>query len=934
MAREEPKPEATPAENPLPPETLGPYRVGPRLGRGGMGEVFRGHDGRLDRPVALKCVRAIPGKDPEVQRRRFRREARALARIRHPAVVEVYDWIETEGGDWLVMELLEGQSLGKILRHQDLPLRRALEIARDLSLGLAAIHGQGIVHRDLKPDNVMVLPPDGRVKLLDFGLAKRVESLDGVSITETLSERGQILGTIRFMSPEQASGFRLDPRSDLFSLGVLLYEMLAGVSPFRGETTVETLTRICTLREAPLQHHVPELPRAIAELVRRMLEKEPERRIASAREVGETLRKILTGVEVGSSESEMLDALPDEEAGDLSSETRLEAAPTAELEWPETAETAETTGSAESGEPSVFAVATEAADLTATATATTESAPRVGSEASPHPASKATRPWPRIAALVFGVLLVGLVLSLWNGRAAPGLDVVVLDPVTGAVDDSVSPALVAGAIRGALERRLTLLEGIVLTQPQSTGGGGPPSAMARSMAVDEAVSARFDCQASFCQIRLQRISAEGAVLWSVALGSRADDLLELHYTVDQNFRRAYSGRRTRPGAEDLEVTLDDYDAYLALAVEARTSSNRASLEAVGQRLAAIQQSSPRFLDAYVLEGKVAARQYLDTRQEALRDRAIRAFGKAHDLAPQNPIPLIALADFARQSSAIDEMANAIAALRSLIGGHPRVLALEALMAEQQGEVDRALEEMRTAARLQPSLGMKRYLGMMEYRRGHNERAARLFEEILEASPEELDLKLNLANIELLTGSPARAAELFTELSESSKDLGILMNLGVAHMLLGRWGEAESVFEEAAGLAPGFPGLMLNLADTRLMQSETEAALAGYRSVLQHFEQADANPSWQDLTVQGQALAHLGEMSAAVAAAQEAQRLAGDNPQVASEVATIYAVAGERTSAIVSVERARAAGVDARWFTFPWFDELRSDPRFEALLRED
>ncbi|MEM8934424.1 MAG: protein kinase, partial [Acidobacteriota bacterium] len=307
------------------PTHVGPYRIETRIGRGGMGEVYRAHDARLDRPVALKRVRA--GKVSDQARDRLQREARALARVRHPTVVEIHDWVEDESGDWLVMEWLDGRSLRDALTSAPPATERALAITRELASGLAAIHDQGIVHRDIKPDNVMVLS-DGSLKILDLGLAKRVASKDGRTLTETISDDGQLLGTVRFMSPEQAGGQRLDARSDLFSLGVLLYEMLTGVAPFGGDTPVETLTRICTWREVPAIEHDPALPRAVSDWVGRLLEKEPQRRPRDAREVTRVLDALHDGVVEGASEEALLALLPhDREPVDDTAETLAELLP-------------------------------------------------------------------------------------------------------------------------------------------------------------------------------------------------------------------------------------------------------------------------------------------------------------------------------------------------------------------------------------------------------------------------------------------------------------------------------------------------------------------------------------------------------------------------------------------------------------------------------
>lgn len=280
------------------PERIGPYRVKGRLGSGGMGVVLRGYDDRLDRPVALKRVE-VGGRNAEVARKRFRREARVMARLSHQNIVQVYDWVEGGGaagegeGDWLVMELVTGRTLRSML-HEEGPLspERTIQIARQLVRGLATAHAAGLVHRDLKPTNVMVADssdatdPD-LIKILDFGIVKKVqqetEEIAGRDQASSLTADGGILGTVPSMSPEQAMGWPVDARSDLFSLGTLLYEMLTGISPFRREGgPMQTLSQICNVREEPLRSIDPSIPQGLADLVHRLLEKEPSRRPQSA----------------------------------------------------------------------------------------------------------------------------------------------------------------------------------------------------------------------------------------------------------------------------------------------------------------------------------------------------------------------------------------------------------------------------------------------------------------------------------------------------------------------------------------------------------------------------------------------------------------------------------------------------------------------------
>ncbi len=274
-------------EGSLPP-SIGPYRIRALLGAGGMGEVYRGHDSRLDRAVALKRVHP-DSVNAERSRARFRREARLAARLNHPACVQIFDVVEYEGDDWLVMELIRGETLADTVRDRALAPNRVIEIGAEIAEGLAAAHEAGLVHRDLKLSNVM-LTTTGEVKILDFGIAKQLTDGGGASVT-TVSTTGVVIGTVSAMSPEQATGKEVDHRSDLFSLGSLLYQMLTGVAPFGGGNAYETVSRICLEKEVPAHVRRPAVPIEASRLVGRLLEKEPARRPQSAAEVAKMARR-------------------------------------------------------------------------------------------------------------------------------------------------------------------------------------------------------------------------------------------------------------------------------------------------------------------------------------------------------------------------------------------------------------------------------------------------------------------------------------------------------------------------------------------------------------------------------------------------------------------------------------------------------------------
>jgi WD40 repeat protein len=267
---------------------LGPYEVLSPIGAGGMGEVYQARDPRLGREVAVKVLPESLATDPD-RLRRFEREARAVAALNHPNILTVYDVGTDADRPYVVTELLEGETLGDRLRRGALPLREAVETAVHVVQGLAAAHAKTIAHRDLKPANVF-LTSDGRVKILDFGLA-RWEGLGPEETTASgATEPGTALGTVGYMSPEQVRGGRGDHRSDIFSFGVVLYEMVSGRHPFRRTTGVETQAAI--LREEPLALSGLRLPEALERVMLRCLEKRPEDRFHSAHDLALALQSI------------------------------------------------------------------------------------------------------------------------------------------------------------------------------------------------------------------------------------------------------------------------------------------------------------------------------------------------------------------------------------------------------------------------------------------------------------------------------------------------------------------------------------------------------------------------------------------------------------------------------------------------------------------
>ena len=290
---------------------LGPYEIQSAIGAGGMGEVYRARDTRLNRDVAIKILPASFSADPD-RLQRFAQESRAAAALNHPNILSIFDIGEDRGAPYVVSELLEGESLRERLRPGPLASRKAIDYAQQVAKGLAAAHEKGIVHRDLKPENLFITN-DGRAKILDFGLAKftrpEVDASEDAPTVQVATEVGTVLGTAGYMSPEQVRGKAADARSDIFSFGAILYEMLSGKRAFRGDSAADTMSAI--LKEDPpdLSETNRNISPALERIVRHCLEKNPGERFQSARDVAFNLEAL---TDISTSSRGGMRALPEE----------------------------------------------------------------------------------------------------------------------------------------------------------------------------------------------------------------------------------------------------------------------------------------------------------------------------------------------------------------------------------------------------------------------------------------------------------------------------------------------------------------------------------------------------------------------------------------------------------------------------------------------
>ncbi len=850
--------------------TIGHYRIEAELGAGAMGVVYRAEDLRLQRPVAIKFLSAALRAEPEA-RARFLQEARSASALDHPNICAIHAIDETpDGHTYIVMAYYEGETLDRrIAATGPFAAGEAAGVVLQLAEGLARAHSRGIVHRDIKPSNLM-LTRDGAVKILDFGLAKAASS---VGLTQT----GTSLGTPSHMSPEQVRGDTVDHRTDLWSAGVVLAELVTGRPPFRGDQAAALMYAILNLEPEPLAGGSAPLPAGLQEIVTRCLQKDPAARYPDAAALTADLRALLGGI--------------------------YGEAP-----------------GAGSGAPIPVAARTALA----------------GARREPRRARRLDARSVGITVAALAVAGVAAVIGVraFGGARAP-LRVGVLPAEVTAFRDTAEKELAAANAQAALLRGLGALSRVAAVDPAELRGvtGATPE-LARALSADDVIGVSLAGIGDEWNVGLRRLAGrDGRVVWAESFAVPRDNPLMLSDALMLHLRQGFPERSPRRNAFAMRVEPADYEEYLRLnrGFRAAGAANIAEPEMLA-RLDALLARSPRFLDAWIFEAAYALYRFAITRDAALLARAEQAAERARALAPGEPRVLSAGFNVAIQRGDLGRAATLLAELRRAQPGDVEVLVQESTLAERLGDADHALALMTTVIERRPSRYYLKLIADLEYRIGRIAEARRHLEQLRARYPEDLFPRSKLAQLELLYGSPARADTFYRDVIERAPgNTTYRVNRGLALMLLGRFPDAAACLRAALELAPDNNETLLNLADCEALQGNTAAATALYRRALALIDKDPTASGWSSQLLRAQCLAHLGRTGDAVAAAQEALRQAPDNSEALFTASLVYTLVGDRASAQVSAQKAIAKGVQVRWFGLPWFDPLRSDPEFRRLL---
>ncbi|MDQ3743734.1 MAG: protein kinase [Acidobacteriota bacterium] len=521
-------------------ETISHYRIIRKLDRGGMGEVYLAEDTRLGRPLALKLLLAEYTQDT-ARLRRFEQEARAASALNHPNILTIYEVGEAVGRHYIATEYVEGETLRQKIKRAPLPLGEAVDIAAQVAEALNAAHAAGIIHRDVKPENVM-LRPDGYVKVLDFGLAKLVERrrADGEAETRMAETNpGAVMGTTWYMSPEQARGQTVDARTDVWSLGVVLYEMLSGSPPFVGSTASHVIVSILEREPPPVEKFLPGAPPELGDILARALAKDRDARYASAREMLEDLLALRRTLgEEGASRAAASRLIHE------TAEARREGATGG-------ARKAHTTARTDAdAPPRTGARARDTEEL------------RFGTSIFRHGRKRQTAML--AAAISAAVILAGAFLLYMRHAASPGINAIAVLPFQNAGGDPSAEWLSDG-ITESLINSLSPSPGLKVMSRNSVfrykGKDIDPSRIGRELGVGAVLTGRVEQRGDDLVVSAELVDArDDSHIWGEQYRRKLSDVLG----VQQEIAREIASRlraRLQPGAAEPKVYTRDAEAY-------------------------------------------------------------------------------------------------------------------------------------------------------------------------------------------------------------------------------------------------------------------------------------------------------------------------------------------------------------------------------------
>ncbi len=857
--------------------TLGHYRILDKLGQGGMGEVFLALDTKLDRQVALKILRSESA-DLEDRLRRFQREARAVAALNHPNIVTIYSVEEADGLHFLTMEYVEGKTLSKLIPKNGLELERFFELSIPLADALSAAHERGVIHRDLKPGNVMV-GRDGRVRVLDFGLAKlrpfntgHQSPVGTEEPTEELTAEGRIVGTTPYMSPEQLKGDHVDPRADIFALGVVLYQMATGRHPFSKESSAEVISAILSETPPPVTEVNARLPRHLGRVIRHCLEKDPNQRLQTAldakNELVELQEEVLKGEAVSSSES-LFPVQP-----------RARARP-----WL----------------------------------------------------------WVGLAVAVLVLLIAGYQIGKRPPPIGSDLTFLAVMPFANLTGDPELTYVSDGLSAGILNKVSGLGGLQVVSRAEAWSyrdQGLSPRQLGTRLGVGGVVDGDLQRDGEKLRASVNLTDAEtGFLLWSHPYSTEKGNIFDLQNAIADDLATFLSipltAKERRRLARDPTASSQAYASYVRGQRFLDDLDNPQAPSWAADNFRQALRLDPEFALAHVGLSEALWRMYHHDLEPELLDQAGSEAELALKQDPDLPAARVALARVYRSTG---RHAASIEALEDALAGHPhpdQAYRELATSYERIGDFDEAERCLQAAVALDDTDWSNwNSLGVFLSGQGRYGDARRAFRKASEQAPPGVYRPLeNQGTMSLYEGDFAGAIEIYEQIPGPPPYAVLASNMATAYYFLGDITKAARYFHLAVELDPKDAELRRNLGDVLLRQGLDSEAREQYLEAVALMD-AELAISPGDLELVRRRTMYAAKAGQCENALAEGRRLASVLPETADntwDLAYVFALCGDREEALAAVRAAIDAGVSpAALGEEDEFAALRNDPEFLAL----
>ena len=864
--------------------SIGPYRIIEALGSGANGEVYLAEDVRLGRKVAVKTLSALDSKQMADAQRWVLREARAAARLNHPHIASVYDVIESPQGAHIVMEYVRGETLAARLRTGPLPAGEVLAIAIQLTDALAEAHGMGVVHRDLKPANV-VLTPKGDVKILDFGLAQ-VRPVEPGS-TPVRSSRdftldGRQVGTPPYMPPEHLMGDPVDARGDLYSLGVMLYELLTGRRPFRGPDAMALTMAILTEPTPRASGSNGAVPPALDAIVFRAMSRLPQERYGSAAEMGEDLRRAAAGHELA--------ARPHDAVTDAPTASRRRALP--------------------------------------------------GRLTRPWRAVPLAGLGLLVTVAVYGALSRGRFNVVGPSVAEP--PVVAVLPLAGLGTDAQDESLATG-IADSLISSLYRIGGLTVVSRQATLPYRNTKHDLEKIAHDLGATMLVDgtVQRSGDRVRLTlSLLRRGSnrVVWSKPYEATLGGIFGLQSTAAEELAEAMrldlSPRQRQLIEKRPTESVDAYAEYAQAKSFLERPDVAGNVERATRLLEAATEKDPKFAEAHATLGEAYLKRYATTHDLAWAMKARDSVTEALRLAPDDPKVRYSLAVVARATGKTDEAIDELRHALEMQPQSPEVHALLGQLLAGRGRLEEGIAEIRKAIALHPNYWSHYHeLAVVQLNAGRYSDALLTAQRETELQPDNSRAFQLLGTIYHAMGDRPRAIANYREAIKLGPSARAYTNLGVIHYAEHRYAEAASAFDAAARLEPNAVKFR-NLGDAYQMLGRREEARGAYRKAVQMSEDELRNNP-KDAATMAWLAVYQAKLSDCVSAARSSGSALSVSPAVADVLysrAVVNALCGRPDEALAALRQALAKGYSAE---FAKNDDdlatLRQRPGYEQLV---